>query len=176
MLARMGALSDQQQENHFEAFVGRWLAPIVAVFLRAVGGDPALAFDLATETLAAARLRCEFSPDDDAAVERVLRLGANVLDETVQRKRVPATERRRQQRAAHRLSTAEQREIVALAEEHIELPVTARDVAEALARMAPPPHVIAQLRCSELVQAEPLQAPEAVAHHKPHRVGDQDGA
>jgi hypothetical protein len=152
----MGELSDQRQTGDYEAFVALWLAPIIAVFLRALG-DPVLAYDLATETLAEARLQWEFAPPDDAGVRWVLRLGANVLDAAVQRGRVPATERRRGQHPPpRRLTVAEQREISALAEEHIELPAAARDAADALARMAPPPHVIAGLRSSDLVQAEPL--------------------
>jgi hypothetical protein len=152
----MGELSDQWQRYDYEAFVSRWLAPVVAVFLRTVR-DAALAYDLATETLAAARLRWEFAPAADDAVGWLLRLGAGVVESTVERGQVPSNERRRVQRPARcRLSVAEQQEIMALAEEHIELPATARDSADALARMAPPPHVLHSLRRSELVQAEPL--------------------
>lgn len=112
---------------------------------------------MATETLATARLQWESAPSGDATVEWLLRLGASVLDATVERERVPVTERRRGgQPAPRRLTVAEQQEITALAEQHIELPGVARDAAEALARMAPPPHVLARLRGSDLVQAEPL--------------------
>jgi hypothetical protein len=161
----MGELSDQRRETGYEAFVARWLAPLVAVFLRAVR-DAALAYDLATETLAAARLQWESAPTGNAAVELVLRLGIPVLDKAVERGRVPATERRRgQQPESRRLTVAEQQEIMALAEEHIELPGTARDAADALARMAPPPHVLAQLRRSDLVQAESLPGPATDRKH-----------
>jgi predicted RNA polymerase sigma factor len=51
----MGELSDHAQRE-FERFAAIWLAPLVAVLLRAVH-DAALAYDLATETLAAARSR-----------------------------------------------------------------------------------------------------------------------
>jgi hypothetical protein len=158
----MGELLAQPEERDYEVFVRRWLAPLVAVFLRAVR-DPALAYDLATETLAAARIQWELAPPGDGAVEWVLGLGTRVLDATVERGRVPATERRRrEQRAPRRLTVAEQREIIALAEYPIELPNTARDAADALARMAPPPHLLAGLRSSELVQCEPL--PDLTTH------------
>lgn len=152
----MGDLPDQRPGIEYAAFAARWLAPLLAVFLRAIR-DPALAYDLATETLATARVQWGSAPSGDASVEWVLRLGASVLDATVERERVPATERRRGgQPAPRRLTVAEQQEITALAEQHIELPGAARDAAEALARMAPPPHVLARLGRSDLVQAEPL--------------------
>jgi hypothetical protein len=161
---RIGDLSHQRHENDYEAFVSRWLAQVVAVFLRAVR-DPALAYDLATETLAAARLQWELAPTGDEAVGWLLRLGAHVLDATVERGRVPATERRRgQQPVPRRLSVAEQQEIMALAEEYIELPAAARDAVDEIARMAPPPHALAGLRRSELVQAEELPDHERDRH------------
>ena len=155
MLLRMGEVSDHGRETDYEAFVSRWLAPIVAVFLRAVR-DAALAYDLATETLAAARIRWESAPPGDDGVEWVLRLGAAVLDATVERGRVPSTERRRgHDPKPRRLTEAEQQEIMSLAEHHLDLPQYGRDAADALARMAPPPHVLAELRRSDLVDAEP---------------------
>ncbi|HZE05943.1 MAG TPA: hypothetical protein VE127_12000 [Solirubrobacteraceae bacterium] len=152
----MGELPDQRPGPEYERFVSLWLAPLVAVLLRAVH-DAALAYDLATETLAAARVRWESAPSGDAGIEWVLRLAAEVLDATVERGRVPATERRRgQQPQPRRLTVAEQQEIMALAEHPVELPAAARDAADALARMAPPPHVLARLNRSDLVDAEPL--------------------
>jgi hypothetical protein len=166
----MGELSDQRRQADYEAFVVRWLAPLVAVFLRAVR-DAALAYDLATETLAAARLRWDVAPPGDEAVQWALGLGTDVLDTAVQRGRVPATERRRGQQAIPRLLTVvEQQEIMALAEQHLELPDTARDAADALARMAPPPHVLAELRRSDLVRAE------ALSDIAPDRDQDRRGA
>lgn len=156
MLLRMGELSDQRPEIDYEAFASEWLAPILVVFVRAVRA-PALAYDLATETLATARVRWHSAPPEEAAVEWVLRLGAHVLDATVERGRVPTTERRRGgQVPPRRLTVTEQQEIMALAEHHIELPGAARDAADALARMAPPPHLLAEICCSDLVQADPL--------------------
>jgi hypothetical protein len=172
----MGDLSRQPRRSDYEAFVSDWLAPLVGVFLRAVR-DPALAYDLATETLAAAHLQWESAPSGEAGLEWVLGLGAQVLDTAVERGRVRATERRRgRQPRPRRLTVAEQQEIMALAEQHIELPARARDAADALARMAPPPHALARLRHSDLVQAEPL--PERVARTEPgpQRHRDRDGA
>jgi DNA-directed RNA polymerase specialized sigma24 family protein len=173
----MGELSDQRRERDYEAFVGRWLPQLVAVFLRAVR-DPALAYDLATETLAAARVQWELAPAGGETLEWVLRLGMQVLDATVERRRVPGTERRRGQPPAPRvLTVAEQREITALAEEHIELPAAARDAADALARMAPPPHVLGELRLSELVRVQPPPEAETPPDQAPHhRYHDRHGA
>jgi hypothetical protein len=166
ILARMGELSGQRSDaDEFERFAERWLAPLVAVFLRSVR-YPALAYDLATETLAAAWLQWDVAPTGDEAVDWLLGLGAGVLDTTVERNRVPSVERRRghQQPAARRLSVAEQQQIMALAEQHIELPASARDSADTLARMAPPPHLLTELRLSGLVEAEPLPDHERDRH------------
>lgn len=169
MLLMMGELSDQRPEMNYEAFASDWLAPLVAVFLRAIR-DAALAYDLATETLAAARLQRGSAPSGEAGVEWLLRLGASTLDATVDHGRAPATDRRRGgQPAPHRLTVAEQQEITALAEQYIELPGAARDAADALARMAPPPHVLARLRRSDLVEAEPLR--EVAADQEQERNG-----
>jgi hypothetical protein len=172
----MGELSDQWPQTGYETFVSVWLAPLVAVFLRVVR-EPALAYDLATETLAAAHLRWDSAPSEEAGVEWVLRLGARVLETAVERRRVPATERRRgQQPRPRRLTVAEQQEIMALVEAHIELPAAARDAADALARMAPPPHVLAQLGRSDLVEADPLRDDRPVVDLEPRRHGGGDDA
>jgi hypothetical protein len=155
ILPMMGEVSDHTGRD-YELFANRWFVQLVAVFLRSVP-DPALAYDLATETVAAARLQWESAPVGDEAVDRLLRLGASVLDAAVEQRRVPSIERRRgRQPAARRLSAAEQQELMALAEAHIELPASAGDAADALARMAPPRHMLLELRLSGLVEAEPL--------------------
>lgn len=172
----VGELSDQRSENGYETFVSRWLAPLVAVLLRAVR-DPPLAYDLATETLAAAHLRWESAPSGEAGVDWVLRLGALVLNAAVEPGRVPATERRRgQQPRPRRVTVAEQQEIMALAEQQIEPPAAARDAADALALMAPPPHPLARLRHSDLVETEPLPAHGTVSKPKPSRRSGHDDA
>jgi hypothetical protein len=153
----MGGLVDQGAGRpDFRSFAARWFAALVAVFLRSVR-DPVLAYDLATETLATAHLNWEFAPDSELAADWVLCLAAGVLAETVSRGRVPSTERRRANQSAPRtLTAAEQRELAALAERQVELPTTARDAADELARMAPPPHVLRALSRSSLVTAEQL--------------------
>jgi hypothetical protein len=172
----VGEVSDQRPGMGYETFVSQSLAPLVAVFLRVVR-DAALAYDLATETLAAARLRWESAPCGEARVEWVLRLGSKVLDTAVERGRVPAAERRRgQQPRPRRLTVSEQHEIMALAEQHIELPAAARDAADALARMAPPPHVLARLERSDLVEAEPLPDRRTVADPELQRRSRDDAA
>lgn len=175
ILIMMGEVSDQPPETDYKTFVSLWLAPFVALFLRVLR-DAALAYDLATETLAAARLRWESAPSGDLAVGWVLGLGAQVLDTAVERGRVPATERRRgQQPTPRRLTAAEQHEIMALAEQQTELPAAARDAADALARMAPPPHALARLRLSDLVEAEPLRDRRTVVDREPkERSGGDD--
>lgn len=176
ILLTMGELADQSSDIGYQAFVAQWLAPLVAVLLRAVR-DPALAYDLATETLAAGRLRWESAPSGDAGVEWVLHLAAQMLEIAVQRGRVPTSERRRgQQPRPHRLTVAEQREIMALAEQHVELPPAARDAADALARTAPPPHVLVQLGRSDLVEAEPLRDHRTVVDPESSRHGGHDDA
>lgn len=155
MLATMAELPDQPQ-SEYERFATRWFAQVLAVFLRSVR-IPSLAYDLATETLAAARLQWDLAPEGEDAVGWLLGIGAGVLDAAVERGGVPCTERRRRRVfAPHRLTAAEQQQITALAEAHIELPASARGPADALARMAPPIHVLRQLRLSGLVDAEPL--------------------
>lgn len=155
----MDGVSDRFSGD-FERFASRWLAPLVAAFLRAVR-SPALAYDLATETLAAARLRWTSAPDGPRRVAWLIELGVDVLAATVERTRVPTTERRRnQQPVPQRLSVAEQRELTALAEARLDLPADAQAVAEGLARTAPPAHVLRELRCSDLVEAAPLPDPD----------------
>lgn len=134
----------------------RWFTPLVAVLLRSVRDAP-LAYDLATETLATARLHFDTAPDDDERLSWLLELAGGVLDAAVERGSVPSTERQRgHQPRAHRLTVEQQREIIALAEAHINLPESALEIADALARNAPPKHILLGLRRSALVEADPL--------------------
>lgn len=151
-------MSDQARSD-YESFAARWLTRIVAVFLRATR-DPALAYDLATEALAAARIQWEAAPDGDEAVAWVLHLGANLLTTAAERRQVPSTERRRGNNPRpHRLTATDQQQIMALAEMQLELPLGAHAAADALARMAPPRHVLTDVRLSGLVEREPLPHP-----------------
>jgi predicted RNA polymerase sigma factor len=155
MLVSMAELPDQFTED-FQLFAARWLGELLAVFLRAVR-DPALAYDLATETLAAARLRWTSAPDGPERVAWLIGLGGDVLATAVRRGRVASTERRRNRRPSRRvLTVAHQHELMRLADARLELPADAQAAADALARAAPPMHVLRKLRGSDLVGAEPL--------------------
>ena len=160
----MAELTDQPTDD-FERFATRRLALVVAVFLRAAR-EPALAYDLATETLAAARLRWETAPAPAERTAWLLEIGATVLATAIERGRVPSNERRRgREPAPCRLTVAQQHELMSVAEARLECPAGALVVADALARDAPPMHVLRELRRSELVEAEPL----------PDRARERDG-
>jgi hypothetical protein len=165
----MGGLSHHAQEE-FERFASAWLAPLVVVLLRVVH-DAALAYDLATETLAAARWRWEAPADrgaDQDGEDRsawLIELASSVLTEAAKRKRVPSVERRRgHEPAPHALTIAEQQEMTRLAEAHVELSRAARAAAEALASTAPATHVLGELRLSGLVDAQALPDHERDRH------------
>ncbi len=164
ILTTMGEKSDRRPPGDWEGFASRWLACLLVVLVRCVR-RPALAYDLATETLSAARLWWQSVPDDDdAAGVWLLEHAARVLQTSVERKRVPAIERRRgHQPAPYGLSAAEQQEIARLAEAQLELSPSVQDAVDALVRTAPPPHLLAELRLSGLVDAEPL--PNSDRHH-----------
>jgi len=148
--------SSDQPTTDYERFAKRWMTGFIAVLLRAVH-EPALAYDLATEALATARLRWSSAPEGPERLAWLIELGTVVLAQTVKRGQVPSIERRREQQPAARvLSVAEQRELTALAEARIKLPTEAQAAADALARSAPPLHVLRTLRRSDLVHANPL--------------------
>ena len=148
--------SSDRQATDYERFAKRWMTALVAVLLRAVR-EPVLAYDIATEALATARLRWSSAPEDPERLAWLIQLGTVVLAQTVERRQVPSIERRREhQPAARVLTVAEQRELTALAEARIELPTEAQAAADALARSAPPMHVLRTLHRSDLVDAEPL--------------------
>lgn len=151
--------------GEFESFARSWSSTLLAVLLRSVR-DPSLAYDLGTETLASARLRWNSAPAGEEAVGWLLSLGAEVLRMTVERGSVPSTERRRgRQPRVHHLTREEQREITKLAESHLELPEPARGIADALARSAPTPPALRNIRLSSLIDPEPL----------PYREESRDG-
>jgi hypothetical protein len=149
-------MPDPVDDSGFEVLVSRWLGTLMAAMLRAVR-DPVLAYDLSTEVVAAARHEWGSLPTDDDAVGDLLEIGVRVLADAATTGRVPAVERRRhRQPPSRRLTVAQQREIVKLAEQVLELPPAARATADALTRTAPPPHAIRSLKPSGLVDAEPL--------------------
>lgn len=146
----------RQVAEEFEPFARSWSSALLAILLRSVR-DPSLTYDVGTETLACARLRWDSAPVGEEAVGWLLSLGAEVLRMTVERGSVPSTERRRgRQPRVHRLTEREQREITRLAESHLELPEPARGVADALARSAPTPHALRNIRLSSLVDPQSL--------------------
>jgi predicted RNA polymerase sigma factor len=161
----MGELSgDTRQE--FESFARTSLPSLVAVIVRAVH-DAALAYDLAIETLAAARWRWESprAPRDDRFAW-LIELGASVLADAAERRRVPSVERRRRagEPPSHVLTIADQQEIARLAEAHLELTPAVHEVAERLARTSPPLHILREIDLSGLVDAEALHDRERDRH------------
>lgn len=159
----MGEQSDKPA-TVLEMIAARWFTSLVAVLMRSVR-DELLAYDLATETLATARLHLDAAPDHDEALAWLLELAVGVLDAAVERGCVPSIERLRgRQPHVQRLTIEQQREITALAETHIELPESAHAIAGALARDAPPWHVLRGLCPSGLVEADPLPDHERKTH------------
>ncbi|MDQ6775559.1 MAG: hypothetical protein M3071_04905 [Actinomycetota bacterium] len=156
----MDELSDDAQEE-FERFASASLAPLVAVLVRTVH-DAALAYDLATETLAAARWRWGSARDADGDSQDrsawLIELGGLVLADAAERQSVPSVERRRHggEPAPQTLTIAEQQEMAQLVEAHVELSPAAREAADALARAAPPRHALREIRLSGLVDAQAL--------------------
>jgi hypothetical protein len=154
----LGMMGESSAESHegWTILGRRWLASLVAIFLRTTR-DPALAFDLATETLATARTERDEPPDRDDGIIALLQLGAQVLAVAAEHQTVPAVERRRHRQATPlHLTVAEQQAVMRLAEENLDLPPIAQAAADAFARSAPPPTAIRQIRLSGLVEAEPL--------------------
>jgi len=162
-LSVMGEQSDKSAMA-LEMIAARCFTSLVAVLLRSVR-DALLAYDLATETLATARLHSDAAPDQDETLAWLLELAAGVLDAAAERGSVPSIERLRGRHpCVQRLTIEQQREITALAETHVDLPEGARAIADALARDAPPWHVLRGLRPSGLVEADPLPDRERNGH------------
>jgi predicted RNA polymerase sigma factor len=161
----MGELSgDTRQE--FESFAHTSLPSLVAVLVRVVH-DAALAYDLATETLAAARWRWESPPAPrDDRFAWLIELGASVLADAAERTRVPSVERRRRtgEPPSHTLTIADQQEIARLADAHLELTPSAREAADRLARSSPPPPILRGIDLSGLVDAQALPDRERDRH------------
>jgi hypothetical protein len=129
--------------------------------------DAALAYDLATETLAGARWRWEspLRPDDDRFVWLIERGGA-VLADAAERRRVPSGERCR--RTAEppllTLTVADQQAIARLAEAHLELTPADHQAAAHFARASPPLHILREIARSRLVNAQTLPDRERGRH------------
>jgi hypothetical protein len=144
----------------WDDFARQHLALLVAVLLRIVSG-PSVAFDLALETLATLRRRWSECPaDDEDRLIWAFDTSQALIATAVARGVVPSVERTRDQHPDHKvLSVTEQRQIIALSEQRLDLPPRVRDVVDAMARDAPAPRQLRALRCSPLVGAEPLPDP-----------------
>jgi predicted RNA polymerase sigma factor len=152
----MGELSGNASQE-FESFARASLPTLAAVVVRVVH-DPALAYDLATETLAAARWRWESPPaPGDDRFAWLIELGGSVLAAAAERRRVPSVERRRRtgEPPSHTLTIADQQEIARLAEAHLELTPAAHEATERLARTSPQ-HILRGIDLSGLVDAHAL--------------------
>ena len=151
----MSANLDDAHEG-WDEFARQHVALVVTVLLRVVG-NPGVAFDLAVETLATLRRRWSERPDDDRRLIWAFESSHALLAVAVARGVVPSVERARDQRSECRtLSIAEQQQIISLSEQRLDLPSRVHDVVDALTRDAPPPRQLSSLRCSPLVNVEPL--------------------
>jgi len=152
-------MSENLDDAHagWDEFARQHVALVVAVLPRVVG-NPGIAFDLAVETLATLRRRWSERPaEDEQRLIWAFESSHALLAVAVARGVVPCVERTRDQRSEHRtLSIAEQQQIVSLSEQRLDLPSRVHDVVDALARDAPPPRQLSTLRCSPLVNVEPL--------------------
>ena len=152
----MSANLDDAHEG-WDGFARQHVALLVAVLLRVVG-TPAIAFDLAVETLATLRRRWSERPaEGEQRLIWALQSSHALLAVAVARGVVPSVERTRDERPAQRtLSIAEQQQIISLSEQRLDLLPRVQDMVDALARDAPPPRQLHALRCSPLVDAQPL--------------------
>ena len=159
----MSANLDDSHEG-WDEFARQHVALLVAVLLRVVG-HPGIAFDLAVETLATLRRRWSERPaEDEQRLIWAFESSHALLAGAVARGVVPSVERTRHQRPEHRtLSIAEQQQIISLSEQRLDLPSRVHDVVDALARDAPTPRQLSTLRCSPLVDVEPL--PDLAREH-----------
>ncbi len=157
----MGELSGNASQE-FESFARASLPTLVAVIVRVVH-DAALAYDLATETLAGARRRWE-SPlaAGDDRFAWLIELGGAVVADAAERRRVPSVERRRRTCAplSHTLTIADQQQIARLAEARLELTPAAHEAAERLARSSPPCLTLREIDLSGLVDTQSLPSHE----------------
>jgi hypothetical protein len=166
----MGEVSADRRQD-WDEFARLHASPLLLILLRIVH-EPALAFDLATETLAAIQTECDAPPHADQALADLIDCASRQLSRAAATGRVPTVERhRRQEINPHRLTAAQQHELARLAERHLDLPENVRSAADALARSAPPHTVLKQIALSGLVEAERLPDPDA--HARPDHAGHE---
>lgn len=121
----------------------------VLALVRAVK-DPALAWDVATEAMAAAALEWNAFPGG-SRMAWVLAHGRRILRDATDTGRVSRQERTRNHVTVPKtLSFTEQRELKALASEPLGLDPEAAAMVEALSREAPPPLVLFEIALSPL--------------------------
>jgi hypothetical protein len=157
--------SPSSPDEDVRELIAGWSGPLMILLTRTVR-RPEIAYDIAAEALA--RARQEWPPGDapslvgdtmenrtGAGVAWLVGIAATVLREAAETGVVPSVERRGGGAVqTRRLSRAHQQELIALTEHATELPDAASAAAAALARDAPQPSTLAQLRLSDLVDAE----------------------
>jgi hypothetical protein len=137
--------------------VAEHFARLLAVLVRILN-DAAMAFDVATETIAAAVLleRRGQRP----SVEDLVRMAGRVLVDAAERGSVPSVERRRLRGKTRSLSSAQLDEIARLGRDSLALPSQDADAMNELMRSAPGPGVLGRIELSPLVQRQALAASE----------------
>jgi len=139
------------EESHRDGWRSRNLSTVVLAVVRA-DKDPAFAWDVATETMAAAPLAWETFPGG-SRMAWVLEHGRRVLRDARRSGRVSSRERARNGAAvAKTLSIEEQDALRVLAREPLGLDPDAAETADALAREAPPPGVLSEVALSRLTR------------------------
>jgi hypothetical protein len=132
----------------------RNLSTVVLAFVRVLR-DPALAWDVATEGMAAATLAWATFPGG-SRMAWVLEHGRLVLRDARHSGRVSSHERTRNRVAvAKRLGLDEQRALSKLAQDSLDLDPEAAAVLDAIAREAPPPGVLLDIALSPLTSRAP---------------------
>jgi hypothetical protein len=142
--------------RHRDDWRERNLSTLVLVFVRAVR-DPALAWDLAAETMAAATLAWTTFPGG-SRMAWVLEHGRRVLRDAQDTGRVSSQERTRNRAAATKtLTSDEQRALLEGACEPLDLDPEASAMVDALARGAPAPGVLLEIGLSPLTIRGPAR-------------------
>lgn len=136
-------------ERDRDSWRKRNMSALVLAFVRAVR-DPALAWDLAAETMAAAALAWPTFPGG-SRMAWVIEHGRQVLRDAQEAGRVPSQERTRNHAAVTKtLGSDEQDALRSLAAEPLDLDPEALSVVAALARDAPAPGVLLDIALSPL--------------------------
>jgi hypothetical protein len=137
--------------------VAEHFALLLAVLVRILH-DAAMAFDVATETVAAVVLleRQGQTP----SLDDLMRMAGRVLADAAERGSVPTVERRRLRGKTRTLSSTQLDEIARLGRDSLELPSHDVHAMDELMRTAPGPGVLGRIELSPLVQRPALAASE----------------